>query len=146
MRGGGRPRIPARIHEIRGTADAEIRRRAATELTIEPGDIGEPPEWLGEYGKAEWALLANHPQYKKILSPLHHGTVLEYCILYDRMVKTEMGIAGDERLTGTERQMLHSLRLQLGITPAAAAKVKVPVAEAPKRMFDLKANATSEAG
>jgi hypothetical protein len=86
---------------------------------------------LGPYGREEWDALTGHEDYRRVLNPLFRGVLIEYCILWNRMVRTEKGetVEKDERITGTERQMLQSLRMQLGITPASSAKVKAPVAQ-----------------
>lgn len=142
----GRPPTPTKIHEMRGTKDSRVKDRIEGSIQIPAGPIGDPPEWLGIYGKEEWANLAGHGTYSQILSPLFRGAVLDYCILWDRLIKTERGEAGDNRITATERQMLQSARMQLGLTPASSSKVKAPQAKQAAKIFDLKKRATSEAG
>jgi hypothetical protein len=73
-----------------------------------------------------------------MLSAVHRGALEEYCVLYGRMVLDAKGILFVRRveqgavvevqyhLTASERQTLNSLRMQLGITPASSAKVKMP--------------------
>lgn len=128
--------MPAKIslvqHQARGTVRARVKKRAEGELQITPSDIGTCPDWIGPYGQEEWAALASHEQYSQVLSSLYRGTLIEYCVLWNRMVKTEKGetVEKEDRITGTERQMLQSLRMQLGITPASSSKVKAPAPKA----------------
>jgi phage terminase small subunit len=124
-----RPRKSAIVHAIDGTDRAYVKQRAETEFQVPAGPIGDAPSWLGEYGREEWEALTGHEDYRRVLNPLFRGVLIEYCILWDRMVKTEKGEAGDNRITGTERQMLQSLRIHLGITPASSTKVKAPAAQ-----------------
>ena len=126
-----RPRKPAAVHAINGTMRARVKARAETEFQVPAGPVGEAPDWLGPYGREEWDALTSHEDYRRVLNPLFRGVLIEYCILWNRMVRTEKGecVDKDDRITATERQMLQSLRMQLGITPASSTKVKAPAAK-----------------
>lgn len=116
------------LHKLSGTKARSSHAKVDKALVVEGSPIGKPPAWLGSYGKQEWKRLAEHQTYSRVLNPLFFSALLDYCILFDRMIRTEKGESkqGDPKFTATERQLLGSLRMQLGITPASANKVRTP--------------------
>lgn len=123
-----RPVIPFAVHQARGTARAYVKRRHAVELKLPPGSVGAAPRWLSVESRAEWKRLTNDPDYRKVLSPAHRGALVEYSILFGRMVEDARNL---RQMTASERQTLNSLRMQLGITPASQSKVRAPKSEKP---------------
>ena len=73
--------------------------------------------------REEWQRLTGHPQYGSLLTSIHRGALEEYCVLYSRMIDDAKGIS---EMSATQRQMLNSLRMGLGITPASQCKLRLP--------------------
>ena len=127
----GRPPKPTKLHVLHGTLDKSRHGRRAGEPDVAAGP-GDPPEWLGEYGKAEWTRIMSDAVYGNLIRANHRTSLEHYCVLYDRFVKDAIGQAP---LSASERQTFHSLCMQFGFTPASQAKVAAPVAEKKKNDF-----------
>lgn len=110
----------------RGTFEASV-------VGAGPGSLGPAPEWLTKYGVAEWDRLTNHPQYSMALNEVDRGALEHYCFLHEKLQKHMRGQG--EELRASDSQTLHSLRMQLGVTPASRAKVPLR-AEAQKSRWD----------
>lgn len=146
----GRPAKPLAIHRLQGTARMDRHANRIGELEVS-GAIGKPPKWLPKEARAEWKRLAEHPQYGKALTELDRDGFMEYCWLHARLVDeiqgrcvirqkdapaiVQEGTEGLEPLTSSDSQRLHSLRMQLGLTPASRSKVRLPEKPA-KNKFD----------
>jgi phage terminase small subunit len=118
-----RPKKPVALHIIQGTARKDRMAARVNEMALPAGPVGEAPEWLIPDARAEWDLLTQHAVYSRVLSPAHRGALIEYCVLFGRMV---LWAKGEGEISASERQTLNSLRMQLGITPASQGKVKMP--------------------
>lgn len=145
-----RPLKPARLHEVQGTARKNRMEKRAAELQLSPGSVGVCPAWMSPEAKVEWRRLVKDPEYSQILSPAHRSTLVDYCLLYGKLIRSARGMKawldgkqaadlfdGDgkllreaerESLNASEGNRLHSLRMQLGLTPASQAKIKAPAA------------------
>lgn len=119
----GRPRKPIALHVVQGTSRKKRLEARINELELPAGPMGHCPAWMPAPGRQEWDALTTHPQLSLVLNPAHRGALIEYCVLYARMVADAIG---ESKITASERQTLNSLRMQLGITPASQAKVKMP--------------------
>lgn len=119
----GRPPIPISKHRERGTFQP---CRHEGKLELQPGDVGEHPDWFGAEAKAEWGRVVMDPQYSRVLAPVHRGALVQYCHLYGKMV---LEAKGEGKITASENNTLNSLRMQLGLTPASSAKVALPKAQ-----------------
>lgn len=129
----GRPLKPIALHMIQGTGRTERLARRANELSLAPGQLDDPPDFLDADALAEWQRITKHAEYSKVLAGVHWGALVDYCILFSRMLRdareqADKTIPPEARfvMKGTERQTLQSLRMQLGITPASQSKVKMP--------------------
>lgn len=140
-----RPAKPMALHVVEGTKRSRHAGRE-NELSLKPGSVGECPKWLPPEGKAEWKRLTTDRDYSKCLAPAHRGALIDYCNLYGRMERSERrlprwidgkvappdpetGQPPAEFLSSSERNNLHSLRMQLGLTPASQSKVQIPKTE-----------------
>lgn len=142
----GRPAKPKALHIVHGTARKSRMAKRAGELELKPGSIGKCPTWICPEGREEWTRLVKDAEYASVLAPVMRGAVIDYCNLYGRMVRAErrlpMWVDGKEApaetkrkgkvipppretISASERQTLHSLRMQLGLTPASQSKVKL---------------------
>ncbi len=123
----GRPPKPSKLHVLHGTRPD---RKRENELYIPTAPIGEPPDYIARNPEslAEWERLTGDPIYSQVLAPIFRGTLIEYCVLYARMVEDARG---GEQLMTSDRKQLGSLRMQLGITPASQSKVRGPKVEKP---------------
>ncbi len=143
----GRPPIPFATHEARGTKRSYVKKREAEALSVATGPVGDPPEWISPEGREEWARIIGNEDYVRALTPVDRGAMIDYCNLYGVMVRASRrlpawidgapasipdaeGVIEREKLGASERQTLHSLRMQLGLTPASRPKVKAPAAKA----------------
>lgn len=128
----GRPRKTLEQHVRQGTFVADRhsdRGFEALQLSApgKPGALGAAPKFLNKHGKAEWKRITEHPTYSVALSEVHRGAVEEYCWLAGRLRGAMSGEPDPlGPLTATQENKLHSLRMQLGLTPASAAKVSIP--------------------
>lgn len=118
-----RPKKPIALHKLQGTARNHRLENRIEELALPPGPMGAAPAWFGDIAAEEWVALTTHPQYSQVLNPVHRGTLIEYCILFELMIQAAQGI---KDITASQRQTLNSLRMQLGITPASQSKVRMP--------------------
>lgn len=123
-----RPTKPQALHILEGTNRKAADEKRANDLVLPAGAVGDPPEWLLGEGLAEWSRLTQDEHYKVVLSPVHRGALIEYCVLFGRMIEDAKG--GD-KMNSSQRQTFHSLRMQLGITPASQSKVKMDRPKAP---------------
>jgi P27 family predicted phage terminase small subunit len=142
------PRIrkPQALHIIHGTERARDKQRRKKELCLKGGSVGECPSWINPEGREEWNRLTSDPDYSPVLAPAMRGTMIDYCNLYGRMIRHERQLPewvdgresqeivnenGSiipplvEKLSASQRQTLHSMRMQLGLTPASQSKVKI---------------------
>lgn len=106
------------------------------------GSVGRAPKWLPKEARAEWKRLVAHPQYGKAITDLDMDGFIEYCWLHARLIAEIRGLCiipqknappiipegseGLEPLSASDSQRLHSLRMQLGLTPASRSKVRMP--------------------
>lgn len=114
-----RPRKPTALHVVDGTFRKDRHAGAEVQPTL---PIGDPPDWLEGEALAEWQRLLSDPPYAAVLFLPHRGALLEYCVLFARMIEDAKGGA---TMNSSQRQNLNSLRMQLGITPASQSKVKI---------------------
>lgn len=127
------------LHVVQGTKRSRHKGRE-NELSLKPGSVGSCPAWLSPESKTEWKRLTEDKDYSRCLAPAHRGALIDYCNLYGRMERSERRLTqwvngaevpgSVEVLTSSERNNLHSLRMQLGLTPASQAKVQMPTSEA----------------
>ena len=114
-------------HRAQNTLRMDRHAHRLGELEVHDG-IGDPPEYLHEPGKQEWTRLAQHPQYGRALTSLDRDGFTEYCWLHARLAMEISGIEHDtlRPLSASDSQRLHSLRMQLGLTPASRSKITLP--------------------
>lgn len=127
-----RPRKPTALHVIQGTMRASTKKQRENTLELEPGSPGDAPEWFDATARDEWERLTKDPDYSQVLSAVHRGALIEYCVLFGRMMAEARG---DGKISASERQTLNSLRMQLGITPASQSKVKTTGKQQPKNKW-----------
>ncbi len=116
----GRPPIPITRHKQRGTYRKD---RHAGKFQASAGEIGPPPGWMAGDALVEWNRLVTHREYKQVIGATHRSALEEYCVLYGRMIEDAKGTA---EMSATQRQVLHGLRMQLGLTPASQGKIRQP--------------------
>lgn len=141
----GRPAKPLLAHRAQNTLRMDRHASRLGELEI-TDSIGAPPSYLPKDGKKEWKRLAEHPQYGRALTSLDRDGFAEYCWLHARLVaemagkaiikvreggsvkifKPEGATENLEALSASDSQRLHSLRMQLGLTPASRSKINLP--------------------
>ncbi len=109
----GRPRKPAGLHVANGTYRAD---RHGGKLDVPDVSLGEAPEWFDDVARAEWIRLAE----MKHIKAAHKAEVEHYCVLYSRMIDDARGV---KDMSSSSRQMLHSMSMQLGLTPASQGKI-----------------------
>lgn len=156
----GRPAKPLAAHRLAGTVRLDRHANRIGELSIEDG-IGKAPAFLPAEGRKEWKRLASHPQYGRALTSLDRDGFTEYCWLHARMVAEIQGLTsiraigevitpeGGEglfALSASDSQRLHSLRMQLGLTPASRSKVRIPEKPTANKWQVLKNNVATPPG
>jgi len=127
----GRPPTPIAIHKKTGTYRKD---RHGGKFAPKPGDIGACPEELSGDAKEEWGRITGDHQYSAVLAPCHRSALIDYCNLHGKMM-AEM--RGEGKITSSERYMLHSLRLQFGLTPASAPKIRAPEQQETNRLAEF---------
>lgn len=136
----GRPRKALHLHVLEGTRRARHAGRE-NELHLPAGSVGACPSWLPPEGKEEWKRLTTDKHYSKCLAAVHRGALIDYCNLYGRMIRSERGLprwlngrvyvpkdrreSKVETLAASERNAMHALRTQLGLTPGSQSKVQL---------------------
>jgi len=138
----GRPAKPLLAHRAQNTLRMDRHAGRLGELEI-TDSIGAPPSYLPAEGKAEWERLTAHPQYGRALTSLDRDGFAEYCWLHARLAAEMAGMAiyrtrdgvvirpdgcveDLEVMSASDSQRLHSLRMQLGLTPASRSKISLP--------------------
>lgn len=155
----GRPAKPYALHIAQGTDRSRVKKREADTLKLKPGSVGSCPSWICPEGREEWNRLTRDKDYSRCLVPSMRGTMIRYCSMYGRMIRTEREMvawvdgkelrpilnedgsvkveAPRQKFSVSEGQTLHSLSMQLGLTPASQSKVHVPVEAADDGWSDL---------
>lgn len=140
-----RPSKPLTLHILHGTGRKGRISKRENELHLAPGSIGECPKWVSPESKEEWRRLLK-TEWSKVLSPAYRSTFLRYCILHGRHIRAERGLKrwldgkesaeAIEKMGSQEPAQLHSLAMQLGLTPASQSKVIMPPTQKPKSKWD----------
>ena len=100
------------------------------ELALPAGPMGEAPDWFGPTAYEEWIRLTT--ELAAVLNPAHRSGLIALCALTQRETDDFMQLpaaAGSVFAPGfsaSERNNLHSLRMQFAVTPASQSKVKMP--------------------
>jgi len=119
----GRPRLPTKVLELRGTFKKNPKRRLAREgEPVAPGKLGAPPDCLDKDEQARWYELSEAAPW---LAAADRFIVELACGLW--MLERR------GKATATESRLLVSILGRLGMTPADRSKVKVPQAP-PKKV------------
>jgi len=111
-----RPRKP--VSELKRKHKDRLEERLR-ELRLPPGPLGEPPAWFGPVALEEWNRLT--VELASILSPAHRSGLIALCGLTEREVADLMGTG---KISASEGQRLHSLRMQFAVMPASQSRVK----------------------
>ncbi len=140
----GRPAKPLLAHRAQNTLRMDRHAGRLGELEISDG-IGAPPKYLPANGKKEWKRLAEHPQYGRALTSLDRDGFAEYCWLHARLIAEMEGSITEalRPLTASDSQRLHSLRMQLGLTPASRSKINLPTKPVENKWQKLANNAVT---
>lgn len=93
-------------------------------MILPAGAVGDAPEFLKGPALDEWVHLTQNEHYSRLLAPAHRGALVEYCVLFGRMIDDANGLG---EMTASQRQTLNSLRMQLGLTPVSSGKIAAPV-------------------
>ena len=129
----GRPRKPTVLHVLQGTVNATRHAERINEPVIAAG-TGDAPEYLDALAAAEWDRITAPEVWGRVVTAADRSALIDYCVLHSRMVQDAQGV---RLMTASERQQLQSLRVQMGLTPAARSKVAAPAPEKPKSEWDL---------
>lgn len=123
----GRTARPISIRRATGTLLP--RHRIGVEVPDKP--LGLPPKWFNAVMRAEWSRLAALPHIKQA-----HRTACEHlCALYSEFVLDAKG-GKRKRMGSADRQVFHSLTMQLGLTPSAQTKVHAEPEPKPNDVWD----------
>lgn len=137
--GMGRPAKPLTAHRAQNTLRMDRHANRLGELTL-VGNIGQPPKWMPKEGKKLWKHLTGIGGYGSILSPQHRAGFEDYCWLEARL-KAEQGMVHEGEnlkfLSASEKQMLHSMRMQVAGYPGSNSKVTLPVKPVENKWQDL---------
>lgn len=141
----GRPAKPLIAHRAQNTLRMDRHASRLGELEVSDG-VGAAPNYLPAEAKKEWKRLAKHPQYGRVLTSLDRAGFAEYCWLHARTVADICGTSVEREfakpgdllvMTASDGQRLHSLRMQLGLTPASRSKITLPVKPAENKWQKL---------
>lgn len=91
------------------------------ELALPAGPLGPPPEWFGATAIEEWNRLT--VELAAVLNPAHRSGLIALCALTQREVDEFKDVG---KISASERQTLHSLRMQFAAMPASQSKIKMP--------------------
>jgi hypothetical protein len=120
----GRPPKPTALHILQGTGrKSRMKKRLAEPVVSER--LGAAPEFItsDEEMSASWAWVSALPQ----VTEMHRPAAEHFCVLGKRF---RQDARGERTMTASERQTYHSVQMQLGVTPASAAKTATPAKKA----------------
>lgn len=138
----GRKRLPTNLHILNGNpSNLNLEERLKNEPKFT--DIApDCPEWLDEYGKAEWNRLAPELERLGLLTQADLAAFAAYCQAYSDVIKateqlkelgpdgwvqtTESGYKQQHPLVGiknTAMDKMKSFLIEFGFTPASRSKV-----------------------
>lgn len=80
-----RVRKPDNVHKINGTYRKDRHGDPDLKMEFENELDSTPPEWLGEYGQAEWMRQTNMFKGSQILLENSRALMELYCILYHQI-------------------------------------------------------------
>lgn len=116
-----RNRKPIAELKAKGTFRKDRHAGRVSELVLPAGSLGPPPAWFGAAAIEEWDRLTK--EMAAILNPAHRSALVALCGLTQRETDD---FTGGDKITASERQTLHSLRMQFAVMPASQTKVKLP--------------------
>lgn len=144
----GRPRLPARIHLLRGNPSNKTPAELASELQVDAG-LPEAPEWLGPVALAEYHRVGAELVRYGLVSLIDRGVLTQMAVEWERICWAQQKIAemnaadphGEAGLVATTPNgyKVNSVYVNLlrgaqsayiaacnlmGCTPAARAKLK----------------------
>lgn len=121
----GRNRTPGKIHEMRGTDRARVKKRG--EIVLDSGRPN-PPTWLLKEAKAEWRRLMKVSRYAAAIEKPDRAMLAIFCQLWARFVESETGPPSIKEFGGRQLQTLISVGAKLGLSPTD--RTKIPAAPA----------------
>ena len=137
------------------------RKRKPTKLRLLEGNPGkrplpqepdypsiaddEPPEWLGEEGRTEWARVLDLVRSVGLYTGVDRAILASYCLTWEQMVEAQEKVREQGTVIYTEsgepkrspwvvtleksQQSLRLLCSEFGFSPASRSKVSLPRAE-----------------
>lgn len=141
--GGGRKPLPTAVKVLNGNpgkerlpAPGEEPEYAAVDVTII-----EPPEYLGEYGRAEWLRIGPELAAMGLLTEADMPAFEAYCITYQTMVEARLdiearglsvqgsrGLVKNPAVTvlASSVSSIRALAAEFGLTPSSRARIRLP--------------------
>lgn len=132
----GRRPLPTQIKKLKGTAQKCRTNPHEPKLAV---SCPEPPEFLGEIGRTEWAHKAPLLAKMGVLTEADNTALAAYCVQYERFVRAEKdlsnGIYVDVTTNGNVVQralvgvsnraaeLMHKFLVEFGMTPSSRTRV-----------------------
>ena len=140
----GRPRTPTKIHELSGAFLKDPQRRA--DRAGEPVDarpLGDPPDYFDEKMVAAWLDVVEMAP-AGVLAAADRGLVESAARMLEEIRQLETDVVTKDGQVVTIRKPVAASELnaflrcltEMGLTPAARSKVKLPGTAAAKSGFD----------
>lgn len=134
----GPPPKPTKLKKLEGTYRKD--RDIGGELAPPPG-TPTIPKWLDEEAKAEWARIVPQLVELGVLTGLDGGALERYCVAHSNWVRAQLDVQKKGAVLKTpfgpqknpnvkialeERAAARQLAGELGLSPSARSRVKVP--------------------
>jgi P27 family predicted phage terminase small subunit len=133
----GRPRIPTKIHILRGTD----RRDRINDAEPQPEvNIPEPPPIIKGIALEEWNRIAKELLDLGLISNLSRSNLAAYCKAYERWIEAEQHYETEPKIYKTESgypivnpwrgvadkalEQMHKFAIGFGLDPASMSRIK----------------------
>ncbi len=135
----GPPPKPSAQKKLEGTYRKD-RAAGGNELAPPPG-VPVAPKWLDKEAKAEWARVVPQLVELAVLTGLDGGALERYCVAHSNWIRAQLDVQKKGQVIKTpfgpqknpslkialeERAAARQLAGELGLSPSARSRVKVP--------------------
>lgn len=139
---GGRPRLPTRVLQLRGTHRPDRHGQPEDEPQFTAlVALPKPPRYLDRVAKAEWRTVGKELVAQRLLTIVDLNSFAAYCVNVSRLVRAEELLAKSDILVKTphgvqgnpaiaiQRQAgveIRKFAQEFGFTPSARTRLRTP--------------------
>lgn len=119
----GRNKLPDNVHKLNGTYRADRQGDPDSKMEFENELDSTPPDWMGEYGQAEWMRITNIFKGSEILLENSRSILEMYCCLYDDIRKVQ---AAGDTVPAAMHANIRAYLSKLGLSPTDSGRLVRP--------------------